>query len=137
MLAGTVIVNGTDDEWWPESDEHVNRVFSVQMILDEDQPAQQIEVPDVRWGGECRVEVALKARVVGKGTIQVDGEARFYEGVSESSSELADSKTVSITVPKGGIPAHHSINLRNTEVGGGDYAKVGLSFTNSLRETPD
>ncbi|MBA2748330.1 MAG: hypothetical protein H0U45_06235 [Tatlockia sp.] len=27
-LAGTVIINGTDDENWPQSDEKVNRVLT-------------------------------------------------------------------------------------------------------------
>lgn len=55
-LAGTVVINGTDDENWPESDERISRVFNVSMVLGVDQPAQEMEVPDVRWGGECRVE---------------------------------------------------------------------------------
>ena len=28
-LAGTVIINGTDDESWPQSNEHTNRVFNI------------------------------------------------------------------------------------------------------------
>jgi hypothetical protein len=133
-LAGTVIIDGTDDEWWPQSDEHVHREYNVQMILDEGQPAAVIQIQPVRWGGECRVELDLNARVVGTGQIQVEGQARLYEGTSESTGDLEDTKVVSFTVPKGGIPAHHGIHLSNTEVAGGDHAEIRISLTNSFIE---
>lgn len=133
-LSGTIIVDGTDDEFWPQSDEHVHRVFNIQMVLDVGQPASKIEVTDVRWGGECRVELALTARSVGRGEIQVEGNAKLFEGTSESTGDLEDEKVVSFTVPRGGTAAHHQIQLRNTEAFGGDHAEIGLSFTNSIIE---
>ena len=137
-LSGTVIVNGTDDENWPESDEHVHRVHNVSMVLNVDQPAQAMDIPDVRWGGECRVEVRLTARVVKDGSIQVEGNAKLFEGDSEDSSDLEDEKVVSFTVLRTtrGNPnaTHHNIQLRNQGLGGGDHAEIGLSFTNSLIE---
>ena len=47
-LADTVIIDATDDEWWPQSDEKVHRSFTVDMVLDENQPANWIEIPHVR-----------------------------------------------------------------------------------------
>jgi hypothetical protein len=76
----------------------------------------------------------LTARAVGRGEIQVEGNAKFFEGVTENTGDLEDQKTVSFTVPRGGLAAHHNIQLRNTEVFGGDHAEIGLSFTNSLVE---
>ncbi len=133
-LAGTVIINGTDDEYWPQSDEKVHRVYNVEMVLDTGQPASAIEIPDVRWGGECRVELRLTARSVDRGTVQIEGNAKLFEGTSESTTDLEDEKVVSFTVPRGGRPAHHGIQLRNTEIGGGDHAEISLSFTNSIVE---
>lgn len=133
-LAGTVIVNGTDDENWPESDEHVHRVFNVEMVLDVGQPASAMDISDVRWGGECRVELRLTARVVDNNTVQIEGNAKLFEGTSENTDDLEDEKVVSFTVPKGGRPAHHNIQLRNSGTGGGDHAEIGLSFTNSVDE---
>ena len=133
-LAGTVIIDGTDDEFWPQSDETVHRVFNVQMMLDDGQPASAIDIPDVRWGGECRVEVRLTARVVSGNTVQIEGNAKLFEGTSENTTDKEDEQVVSFTVPKGGVAAHHGIQLRNTGTGGGDHAEISLSFTNSLDE---
>jgi hypothetical protein len=134
ILAGTVTVNGTDDENWPESDEEVHRVFTVEAVLDEGQPAQSFDIPDVRWGGECRVELRLTAREVGSGAVQLEGQARLYEGDSEDTSDLEEEQTVTMTVPRGGRPAHSRVQLSNSGLGGGDHAEIGLSFTNSLYE---
>jgi len=133
-LAGTVIIDGTDDELWPQSDEVSHRSVNVQMILDEGQPAAAIDIPDVRWGGECRVEVRLTAKVVAGNTVQIEGNAKLFEGTSEDTTDKEDDQTVSFTVPKGGIAAHHGIQLRSTGSGGGDHAEIKLSFTNSLVE---
>lgn len=133
-LAGTVIIDGTDDEFWPQSDEKVHRVFNVQMMLDEGQPAAAMDIPDVRWGGECRVEVRLAAKVVSGNTVQIEGNAKLFEGTSEDTTDKEDEQVVSFTVPKGGVAAHHGIQLRSTGTGGGDHAEISLSFTNSLVE---
>lgn len=133
-LAGTVIIDGTDDEFWPQSDEKVNRVFNVQMMLDEGQPASAIDIPDVRWGGECRVEVRLTARVVAGNAVQIEGNAELFEGISEATTNKEDEQVVSFTVPKGGVATHHGIQLRSAGTGGGDHAEISLSFTNSLVE---
>jgi len=133
-LSGLVIVDGTDDEWWPESDEHVHREVPIQMVLGEGQPAAAIAIPDVRWGGECRVELWLTARAQQDGVVQIEGNAKLFEGTSESTADLEDEQTVAFTVPRGGIPAHHRVQLRNTETFGGDHAEIGISFTNSVIE---
>jgi len=133
-LAGTVIINGTDDESWPQSNEYTNRVFNVAMVLDAGQPASAMDIPHVRWGGECRVELRITARVVNGNAVQIEGNAKLFEGASDNSDDLEDEKVVSFTVPKGGIPAHHNVQLRNSEAGGGDHAEIGLSFTNSVVE---
>jgi hypothetical protein len=104
------------------------------MMLDDGQPASAMDVPDVRWGGECRVEVRLTARVVSGNTVQIEGNAKLFEGTSEDTTDQEDEQVVSFTVPKGGVAAHHGIQLRNTGTGGGDHAEISLSFTNSLVE---
>lgn len=52
-----------------------------QIILDIGQPVSKIEIPDVWWGGECRVELALTARSVGRGEIQ-GAKIKVYYGRS-------------------------------------------------------
>jgi hypothetical protein len=134
-LSGMVIIDGTDDEFWPFGDEKVHRETNVQMILDVGQPAAVIEVPDVRWGGECRVQVQLTARALEDNVVQIQGNAKLFEGTAEDTRDLADEKVVTFTVPTGGIPAHHRVQLRNNEdLFGGDHSEIGLSLTNSIVE---
>lgn len=133
-LAGTIIIDGTDDEYWPKKDEKVHRQYNMETILTAGQPASVIETPDVKWGGECRVELKVTARVVNTGEVQIEGNAKLFEGTSENTNDLEDEKVFSFTVPKGGRPAHHRVNLKNTETGGGDHAEISLSFTNSVEE---
>ena len=104
------------------------------MVLDVGQPAAAIDVPDVRWGGECRVELRLMARALEKGAVQVEGVARLFEGASEDTDDLEDEKTVTFQVPKGGVPVHHQIQLRSTGAGGGDHAEIRISLTNAKVE---
>ena len=134
VLSGLVIIDGTDDEWWPESDEHVHKQYPVHMVMDFNQPAAAVDIPDVKWGGECRVETRLSAVVVGTGQVQVEGNVKLFEGVTESSDDLEDTKVVSLLVPKGGHTASTTIQLRNTETWGGDHAEVYFHLTNVLYE---
>lgn len=133
-LAGTIRIDGVDDENWPEEDERVQKTFSINVVLDEGLPATALDIADVVWGGECRVEVRVVARVVAEGRVQVEGTAKMFEGTSESTTDLEHEQTVSIVVPRGGVPAHQVVQLRSVGTGGGDHAEVGFSLTNSLVE---
>jgi hypothetical protein len=137
IVAGTVIINGTDDENWPFSDEHGHLEQGVEVTLDEGQPAGIIQVPHLRWGGECRVEVELLAQAIKTGTVQVTGTAKLFEGTSEDTDDLEDTQQVSFTVAKGGRPSRRQINLRNSGPGGGDHAEVYITLTNSIFEEPE
>lgn len=127
-MAGIVFIDGTDDEIF--KDETVSRQFAVEMVLDVGQPAAAIDVPDVRWGGECRVELRLMARALEKGTVQVEGVTRLFEGASEDTDDLEDEKVVTFLVPKGGVPVHYQVQLKSTGAGGGDRAEIRLTLTN-------
>jgi len=133
-VAGTVIIDGTDDENWPWSDQHGHWEQGVDTVLDVGQPVSVISVTPLRWGGECRVELDLTAQVVQENAVQILGEARLYEGTTEDSDDLEDQQQVSFTVPKGGVPARRQINLRNSGLGGGDHAEILIMLTNSIME---
>ncbi|MCA2685010.1 MAG: hypothetical protein IM504_19585 [Microcystis sp. M038S2] len=137
-LAGLVFINGTDDENWPFDNELVQRSFQVQAFLNVDQPAVALQIPDVRWGGECRVEVRVTARALGRGEIQIEGNAKFFEGTSEDTQDLEDEKVVTFLVPRNTAnnPAstNFNIQLNNAGFGGGDHAEISFSLTNSLVE---
>ncbi|MBW4444301.1 MAG: hypothetical protein KME10_24380 [Plectolyngbya sp. WJT66-NPBG17] len=136
-VAGIVVIDGTDDETWPFSDEHGHLEKGVDTILDEGQPASVITVPALRWGGECRVELEMLAQVVQNNAVQITGTAKLFEGTSEDTDDLEDQRQVNFTVPKGGIPVRRQINLRNSGIGGGDHAEIYITFTNSIYEQPD
>src|SRR4029450_4758565 len=102
-LAGTVTIDGTDDEWF--SDEHGHSTQTIEVILDEGQPANDIEIKPLRFGGEVRIELQLRGQVVGTGTVQLSGRAKLFEGTSEDTDDLDASQDFVFTVPKGGLPA--------------------------------
>lgn len=135
-LAGTVIIDGVDDEYWPFADEKVHKTFTIDMVIDEAQPATSMDIPDVKWGGECRVELRMTAKYVNEGRVQVEGNAKLFEGVTENNNDLEDEQVFTFTVPRGGVPSHHIVQLRSVGAGGGDSARIGISLTNSIIEEP-
>jgi hypothetical protein len=137
-LAGIVHIRGTDDENWPWSDEHVERSHSVSTVLDFNQPEVSLDIPDVRWGGECRVEMRLKARVVDDGRIQIESNCKLFEGDSEDTQDLEHEKGDSFLVGRNTRTnpgaTKFDVQLSNRGLGGGDHAEIGMSFTNTLLE---
>jgi hypothetical protein len=138
QLTGNVRITGTDDENWPETDERIDVTTPVSLTLDSDQPAVNLDIPHVRWGGECRVEVQVSARTVGDGAIQVEGEARLYEGNSENTTDLEDRKSLVFSVPRNTRSntraARHFVQLVNAGAGGGDHAEITFNFFNTIVE---
>lgn len=140
LLQGSVAINGVDDESWPFSDERVSIVRQVHgVFLDTSQPAVQLDIPDVRWGGECRVEVRVTARVVDNDSVQIEGNVKLFEGDSENTQDLEEERGVVFLVGRSTrsnnfAAAHHSVRLSNRGIGGGDYADVSFSFTNAIAE---
>lgn len=131
-IIGRIVIDGTDDEIG--RDEHIHREYHRERVLDTRNPSSDIEIPDVKWGGECRVEVNIVASLASGGEIDLQATGRLYEGITPETEDLEDVKTIEFTVPRGGRPVHRSIYLRNPEDWGGDHATIRLSFTNSLVE---
>lgn len=140
MLAGTISMKGTDDELWPWDDEYGEQLIDVRMFLDENQPSQVMDIPHMRWGGECRVEVELRASVGEGSVVLVQGEARLYEGVSEGTTDREDTQPILFEVPRSRpphfVPAEYFVQLKNAGTGGGDHAEIILTFTN-MKYVPD
>jgi hypothetical protein len=139
VLAGIISINGTDDESWPFSDEKVSTSRVIQGVyLDLNQPAVRLNVKPVRWGGECRVEIEVDARVVSGDQIQIEGNVQLFEGVSENTEDLEEEKRVVFLVPRTTKnqpnPAHHNVQLVSRGFGGGDHAEITFSFTNRIAE---
>ena len=127
-----IIITGVDDELG--KDVPVYREYKRERTFDSSNPIATFDVPHVKWGDECRVEVDMTGHLVNGGHVDMVVEARFYEGPSEETEDLADAKTIRFRVPRRGRPVIRTISLHNRELGGGDWAKVELGLTNSLAE---
>ena len=131
LVTGNVTGDGTDDEFG--KDEHVHRDIPITDvyfdILDIDNAETQFEIPDVPWGGECRVEVQLTTQVIGTSEIEITANAKLFEGTSEWTNDLEDEDTITFKVGVNDGKVSQVIRLRNTETGGGDHAKITFSFS--------
>ena len=138
VLDGTIFISGTDDERWPIKDEKVSISRPINVYLDRSQPAVRLDVEPVRWGGECRVEIQVDARVVDGDQIQIEGNVKLFEGTSEDSEDLEEEKHVDFLVPKTTRsqpnPTHFPVSLNSRGIGGGDHAEISFSFTNRIEE---
>jgi hypothetical protein len=132
ILTGSVRITGTDHENWPNTDEHIDMTHNLGFVLNVDQPAISLDVPHARWGGECRTELQVNARAVSDGAIQIEGEARFYEGGSECTDDLEDRKQVMFIVLRNNEhntrATHHFIQLVNP--GNGDHSEITFNVYN-------
>ena len=76
----------------------MHRKYNLEGYFTVDDTALQFEVPDVRWGGECRVEVQLTPKVVGHGEVKITANAKLFEGTSEDSNDLEDEEEITFKV---------------------------------------
>jgi hypothetical protein len=141
LLQGTVRVEGVDHEDFSANEHPTDKLRDFQIVVEPGQPEQTIEIRPVAWGGECRVEVELHARALQDGSAKVSGEARFFEGASETTGELEDRKSIDFSVPRTTAstpPRQHHVSLRNTvAIGAEDTADVFLTVSNRLIEVDD
>jgi hypothetical protein len=138
VLDGTIFISGTDDERWPIKDEKVSISRPINVYLDRSQPAVPLDVEPVRWGGECRVEIQVDARVVDGDQIQIEGNVKLFEGTSEDSEDLEEEKHVDFLVGKTTRSqperTDFPVSLNSRGIGGGDHAEISFSFTNRITE---
>ena len=152
QLKGNVFIKGVDDEGWFE-DETDELDHDIDIYLREGQ--KPLYVPDLHWGGECRVEVDLSARLIDIDKVEIWGSVKLFEGTSVHTNDLEDQKDIYLIVPEkepveitvatldefgnripetisivrqNPIPVDRLYNLENWGTGGGDTADIRLSF---------
>jgi hypothetical protein len=144
LLRGSVRVDGKDaenigsDQYIHETRELGETGQGEGRLLIENQDTFLPEVRYFTWGGECRVEVDVHARLLPKvpsdQAIHIWGEARFYEGDSEWTSELEDRRGFEFHVPRiagGAPPIRYPVSLKNpVHVGADDWANVTFTLFN-------
>lgn len=135
-LVGEVRCDGLDAEDFG-SDETIHESRHVDHVLLENQDTL-IPLGHFRWGGECRVEVDFHARLLPKvphdQVIEVFGQSRFFEGASEDTGELEESRDFFFTVPRSlheAPPINFQVPMHNsTVVGAEDHATITFSLKN-------
>jgi len=82
-------------------------------------------------GGEVRVEFNLHVRLEADNrTVTATGQARLYEWTSCDPEDLEDKVDISTSVaPGSSVPIN--IRLENSGVGGGDWAKIDVTLSNT------
>ena len=136
-----VVVHGTDHEDFGSNEHPNDNLRAINPPMFPNQGFIGIGVAPVRWGGECRVEVDLEADLVvaQDNAIRIAGQARFFEGASEDTTEEEDRKDFDFVVPRtlnNAPPTTFSVPLRNsTVIGAEDHAEVLFTLSNLLLET--
>jgi hypothetical protein len=132
-VSGTVFIDAIDHETFGANETgQSTQTFS--LVIDENMPANRINIAPLRVGGEVRVELEIAVQAQSDGIVQVSGTARLFEGASEDTDDLEDQQDVTFSVPRGGVPARFNIELRNRGFDGGDSARISTVVTNSVFE---
>lgn len=76
----------------------MSRTYKLEGYFNTDDTHIQFEVPDTRWGDECRVEIRLISQIVGPGEVKITTSAQPFEGTSEDSDDLEDEGEITFTV---------------------------------------
>lgn len=109
-------------------DEHGTFGFSQETMLSVAGPGQTLLVWEQRFGGEERTEIEIVGALnAGTGACQATINVRFYEGSSESTTELEDSRSFVSIVPEGRV-ANFDLRLANDE---NDWTRVLGSISNT------
>jgi hypothetical protein len=125
-------IDGTDDEAFPSGpDELGHSEFTSETILSDAQP-QNVMQTQLRWGGECRVELTLTAQQLDGGDVRIDGLILLFEGTSEDTNDL-DGKTEFTAVVPRGKTIIIGQRVDNTDEGG-DFATIKMAISNALVE---
>ena len=108
------------------SDEHGTFGFRQENVLSTNDTGTTLLTWRQGFGGEERVEIDIDGSLRSDGALSANMQIRFYEGATEGTSELEDSKVFQSIVPADQISNFH-IHLRNNE---DDWATVRGSIGN-------
>jgi hypothetical protein len=130
-MARRVIISATIDGFDDEAlsaPELGHEEVSHETILSDFQP-QNVLKTELRWGGECRVELRLIGQQTDDGAIRIDGNAKLFEGSSEDTDDLDGEIDFTFVVPPGKTVTNEQTVTNEDE--GGDYADIKLKVLNA------
>jgi hypothetical protein len=133
VLVYSGVLNGVDDETFGPNDLLTNYPVEGKIALTEMDVPQNGQPVSKGWGGECRLEFFLDARLLNDGQVAVNVTGKLFEGTSETTQDLEDEETVSIVVPRFGqgmITMPFEMRLASNEFTGNDTGRINLTFAN-------
>ncbi len=112
------------------ANETTRRQMTNTAILSQGGIAQAVMNFEVRMGGEVRVEFHLRGQLLDDdGNAYIDGEAKLFEGTSESTGDLDGVRQVQLYVPAGAT-VNHFVRVNNEDENDDDYATIAVTITN-------
>lgn len=135
--SGSIRIEGTDDETFT-ANEYFDSSWSLSSSFKLDENPRCIFYEQARWGGECRVEAIVFVYLKRLGAIGVKVLTEFYEGSTEGSTDREDYDEIDFEIyyppARGfyGATVSRSIDLYNSETGGGDTAKVTIHLSAAM-----
>ena len=122
------IMKITDDEFLV-SNEHATIKNNGIFLLDKNNSTKSLFFVG-KCGGEVRVELSIKVVQNANGSIDIQQNAKLYEGVSTSTTDLDGTAAKTDTVAPNSTKTIN-FKVKNTDEGG-DYANLSLTVTNVL-----
>jgi hypothetical protein len=135
QISATASFSITDSEPWPWSDVHLEITKPVQskILSIADGVSQTLFDWTVGMGGEIRVVLNITGQIANtNGTLRYQINGYLYEGTTEHSDDLDDESHTGDCLLNCNNTTSHTINLLNTEPGGGDTALINLQISNQL-----
>jgi Subtilase family/Calx-beta domain len=125
---------GVDDESNGEADVPITELINQPTVIPFSNPGTPILDRKISWGGEVRAEIYLTATILDEtGTIEINGSVKLFEGNSEDTDDLEDTKIIKYQIAKGQQFTPGKIRLENVGLfGGTDIAEFDLIFDNTL-----
>jgi hypothetical protein len=80
-------------------------IFGRVILTQQDVP-ENFTTLEKGWGGECRVEVTLTARLLAQGRVLVTVNRKLFKGTDELTGDLEDEQNASEVVPRGESLSH-------------------------------
>jgi hypothetical protein len=108
------------------SDEHGTFGFRQETTLSTNDVGSTLLTWRQGFGGEERVEMDIDGSLRADGVLAVTIQTRFYEGATEGTTEMEDSKVFQTIVPEGQT-SNFQVHLRNDE---DDWATIRASIGN-------
>lgn len=126
-------IEGIDDEIFRDEKLRPTERDLVFNLRDKDRE-QTKHIRPVRWGGECRVEVEITARLMNShGDVRIEGTVKLFEGTTTDTDDLDGVRNFSYTIEGNDETQPDTVHVRNDDEGG-DWANVRMTGSNVYRD---